>query len=543
MRLKWRQKMFSWLKTSGRKKTCPEKNLIASRGVLPLSIILFFFLGLGVCVLLLTQVHLKVGGLRRNLRLTNYAAENGLKMGYLFLLEKLQSSPWPLSLSESETEFILSNSLSSDKSLWLFRQHLGLDFPVFLESSWKSMAWKSKLSFEPKTIESPGCYILAVAEFRLEAEGKIMPFFQRAKGEFLLDAVLVAGYLPLPLFPCLLEKSLSLSEQEEYLKLIEIIPPSAIISNLALRPFFSQEKTISRDTIPFLEKGLKIRLFEPDSINTLVLRQALGLEISREPIPEGVYLIHDDIGLGGVFVQGSLDELLLVVDGPYQVLFFRQGENTWELRFNPSLGQTIFSSPGKSLVYEGLPNGIILVNGAIASLGEGEAGLSGEVHLATREPQPCLIPGAKLTLVASGEVNIVSPLTLSSFNLEPGIPYLRQRQTQLVVFSSGKDLITQEEMQAGLNLEIRRVEEVVVEADLIALGNGFQMKGRDKTLVIKGSLQTTEINPNSNRIKIIPHENPYLLAKEPEGLPLTSRPLSVIIQLKPTRWIDNAKGQ
>lgn len=535
--------MFSWLKTSGRRKACPEKNLIASRGVLPLSIILFFFFGLGVCVLLLTQVHLKVGGLRRNLRLTNYAAENGLKMGYLFLLEKLQSSPWPLPLSESETEFILNNSTSSDKFLWLFSRHLGLDFPIFLESSWKSMTWKSKLSFEPKAIESLGHFILAAAEFKVEAEGKIIPFFQRAKGEFLLDAVLVAGYLPLPLFPCLLEKSLGLSEQEVYLMLIEIIPPSAIISNLALRPFFSQEKTISRDTIPFLEKGLKIRLFEPDSINTLVLRQALGLEISREPVPEGVYLIHDDIGLGGVFVQGNLDELFLVVDGPCQVLFFRQGENTWELRFNPSLGQTIFSSPGKSLVYEGLPNGIILVNGAIASLGEGEAGLSGEVHLATREPQPCLIPGAKLTLVASGEVNIVSPLTLSSFSLEPGIPYLRQRQTQLVVFSSGKDLITQEEVQAGLNLEIRGGEEVVVEADLVALGNGFQMKGRDKTLVIKGSLQATEINPNSNRIKIIPHENPYLLAKEPEGLPLTSRPLSVIIQLKPTRWIDNAKGQ
>lgn len=511
--------------------------------MLPVALGLFFFLGLGICVLLLTQVHLKVGGVRRNLRLTNYAAENGLKMGYLFLAEKLQSSPSPLFLSEAEAESFQADSLSPEKLHWLFSRHFGLDFPVSLESSWKNMAWKTKVLFEPQEIESLGCFILTTAAIKLEAEGKIVPFFQQAKAEFRLDTALAAGNLPLPLFPFLLEKKLSLSEQAEYLALIEITPASAACVNPAARAFFSQEEIISRNLIPFLEKGLKIRLLEPDRVNILVLRQALGLEISREPIPNGVYLIHDDIGLGGVFVQGNLDELFLTIDGPFQILFFRQGENTWELRFNPSLGQTVFSSPGKSLVYEGLPNGIILVNGAIGALGEGEINLFGEVHLASGEPQPCVIPGAKLTLVASGEVNIVSPLILSSVQLQPGIPYLRQRQTQVIIFSSGKDLITQEEMTAGLNLEIKNEEEMVVEADLIALGKGFQIKGSDKTLVIRGSLQTTEINSNSNRIKITPHENPYFLAKDPEGLPLTSRPLSMIIQFRPTKWIENAKGE
>jgi len=534
MKLKWPPRTSSWPSNFGLKKIF----LGAQNGLVPLALCFFFFLLLGISTLLLTQIYLRIGGLRRNLDLSRLAAENGLKMGYLFLWEKVQTAPWPLPLSESEWEAMSLAPQPEETAAWLFSRSFGLDFPLSLQSNWQNMTWSAQADFRPPNVESLSSYALAKTEIELRAKGKITAFPRASSARLSIDTALVAGYLPLPIFPLLIEKPIPPDEQDSFLRSKKIAIQPVDRAFLSAKPFFSSAEIISRDVNPFLQKAFKMRLFRPDNINPLILREVLGLERVAEPVPTGVYLIRDDLGLGGVFIQGDLDELLLATDESYQVVFFRQAEKTWELRFNPSLNQTIWQTPEKHLIYDGCPNGVILINGNINSCGGAEISRDGESLVSS--PAPSLIPGIKLALVTSGKINITSAITQPNLEIKPGIPYQRESQTQVVIFSNGKDLITDEEREAGLCFDIRNAEELVVEADLTILGRGIYLSGSGKRVVIKGSLQTNAIDNNEKEIKIIPHENVLSRLKMSDLWPLTCQPLTGIIFWRATQWSDDA---
>ena len=110
----------------------------------------------------------------------------------------------------------------------------------------------------------------------------------------------------------------------------------------------------------------------------------------------------------------------------------------------------------------------------------------------------------------------------------------------MVIFSNGKDLITDEEREAGLCFDIRNAEELVVEADLTILGRGIYLSGSGKRVVIKGSLQTNAIDNNEKEIKIIPHENVLSRLKMSDLWPLACQPLTGIIFWRATQWNDDA---
>jgi len=459
-------------------------------------------------------------------------------MEYLFLWEKVQTAPWPLPLSASEWEAMSLNPQREEMAAWLFSRLFGLDFPLSLQSNWQNMTWSAQADLKPPNVEFLSSYALAKTEIELRAKGEIIPFPRASSARLLINTALVAGYIPLPIFPLLIEKQIPPEEQDNFLLAKKIALQPANRASLAAKPFFSSAEIISRDVSPFLQKAFKMRLFRPDNVNPLILREVLGLERVAEPVPAGVYLIRDDLGLGGVFIQGDLDELLLATAESYQVVFFRQAEKTWELRFNPSLNETVWLMPEKDLIYDGCPNGVILINGNIHSCGGVEISPSGEFGAATNAPS--LIPGIKLALVTSGKINVTSAITQPNLEIKPGIPYRRETQTQVVIFSNGKDLITNEEREAGLCFDIRNAEELVVEADLTILGSGIRLSGSGKKVVVKGSLQTNAIDNNDKEIKIIPHENVLSLLKTDNLPPLTCQPLTGIIFWRPTQWSDDA---
>jgi len=515
-------------------KSPPDPN---RRGTLFLLPVFLIFLFLGISVLMLTQIHLRLGGTRSHLALANLAAENGLKMGYLFLWEKAEESSWPLLISSFDWS-VLEPQPDEKFCLGLLSRLLNLDFPFFLESGWENMSWKTGFSSDKAKIDFLTSYIQAKIPIRLRARGRMLSSAYSSYSQLIVETSLVAGYLPLTLFPLLVEKKMAPEEQSNYLqrKRIDLSLDKKTLP--AIKPYFSQEEIISKNILPFLEKGLKIRLFEPDRINPLVLRKALGLEESRDPVPEGVYLIKDDLGLGGVFVQGNLDKLVLSIEDGYQVISFEQEDKNWELRYHPPLNQTIWTTPEKSFVYDSLPNGILLINGDISSL-EGKD--YEEMTMTTDDLPPSLLPGIKLCLVASGNINIKSPLFQPSLEILPGIPYLQKKQAQLIIFSSARDLITGKESDGSIIINPGQREEMIIEANLTAAGKGVRIEGTGKKITIKGGLQTVDIDNPGSILKIIASLELHYFSKKEDPVPLTEKPMAALISFKPVEWRDNER--
>jgi len=507
------------------------------KGTLSLLPLFLIFLFLGISLLMLTQIHLRLGGARRHLALANLAAENGLKMGYLFLWEKAQESPWPLLTSSSDWP-VLESQLDEKFCLWLLSRLLNVDFPFFLESGWENMSWKTSFTSGQAKIDFLASHIQAKISIHLRAQGRILSPAYSSYSQLLAETSLMAGYLPLTIFPLLVEKKMALEEQANYLqtKRIELSLDKKTLP--AIKPYFSQGEIISRNILPFLEKGLKIRLFEPDRINPFVLRKALGLEESREPVPEGVYLIKDDLGLGGVFVQGNLDKLVLTIKDGYQVISFEQRNKNWELRYHPLSSQTIWTTPEKSFIYDNLPNGILLINGNISSL-EGKD--YEEMAMTTEDVPASLLPGIKLCLVASGNININSSLFQPSLEILPGIPYLQKKQSQLIIFSAGQDLITGEESDGSIIINPGQRKEMIIEANLTAPGKGVRIEGTGKKITIKGGIQTEDIENPGSILKIIASTGLYYFSKTEDPVPLTEKPMAALISFKPLEWRDNER--
>lgn len=499
--------------------------------------IFLIFLFLAISILILTHIHLKLGRVRTQLAISNLAAENGLKMSYLFLWEKAEESNWPIIIDELDWQLLRSNP--DDKLCqWLLSRMLGIEFPFFTESGWENMFWKTEVSLSFKKNYLLSTYIQAEIQINFKAEGKIRASSLTSLSRLVVESSLIAGYLPLAFFPLLIESKIASEEQSNYLqsKKIDLVLDKKTLPHL--KPYFSQKEMISKNIIPFLEKGLKIKLLETDRLNPFILRRVLGLEENQAPVPDGVYLIKDDLGLGGIFVQGNLDELLLACEDGYQILSFRQLDKHWELRFNPSLRQTVWLTPETSFVYDTLPNNFVLINGNILSFG-GKNGK--EMAMGAATPPPSILPGIKMCFVTSGKINISSSFFQPNLEILPGIPYVKERQSQIIIFSSGKDLITGEENEASIIINPGKRKEMIIEANLTASGKGVIIQGTGNEVIIKGGVQTAEIENPSSILKIIPFFDLSPFQNTNEPVPLTQKPLAALVRLKPVEWRENER--
>ncbi|HEX2695496.1 MAG TPA: hypothetical protein VHP61_07055, partial [Acidobacteriota bacterium] len=281
---------------------------------------------------------------------------------------------------------------------------------------------------------------------------------------------------------------------------------------------------------------LKIDLFRPEDLNNAVLRRALGLEPSNEPVPDGVYLIRDDLGLGGVFVQGDVTEMVAAIDGNFQAILFVTGAGDWVLRFSPSLGRTVFETPTGTFAFDLIPAGIVCVNGAVASLGGGVVEPSGRVVMVTGEAVPSILAGVSLTIVSSDRVTISSHLISQGVRWRDGIPYIKDANSQLILYATGKDLLDGSAADGSISVAEGAPHGLTVQASLVAAGAGFVIDGTGKEVELLGSLQTTDYASGKNSLAI--SANPALSDAHtiPAGAPLTTGPMRYIAAFKVLEW-------
>ena len=126
-------------------------------------------------------------------------------------------------------------------------------------------------------------------------------------------------------------------------------------------------------------KALAIGVFQPGDLSPAQLRQALGLEASTDLVPT-VSISSRRPRPGGVFVQGSLDEMIRPSGA--RATSSSSGGADWRLEWSRTRSRTEFLTPQGSRSYDLVPWPVLFVNGAIAALGRGR-GDGGAVEIAS----------------------------------------------------------------------------------------------------------------------------------------------------------------
>lgn len=529
MRSPFFRRIWPWLLRSRRR----------TKGVISLITVFIFFafsvLGLGM--LYLSQIHLKFGGYKKNSILLDYASENGIKQGLDYCLETFANAVSPAVISQAEFDALRDETFKDETRL--VRALLGSQLPLIYSNSWENLNWQSSTGFLLGKIKEEEGYFRATYNAEIHSEGRLKNFRPKRETSFVGRVDILAGHIPLPHLPILVDNKPRPEEQQKFLEEHKIEISTSGNNLLPSRVSFSEEKLLSKSAVPQLEKALKIKIFYPQDLSPAKLRKALGLEESTEPVPDGVYLIKDNLGLGGIFVQGDVQELILAVEEYFQVISFLTEQGRWILKFSPEKNQTIFITPAETHPYDLIPRGTIIVNGKIQSLGGGVVHPTGEIKLLEDELIPSIFQGVNLTIVSSDEITLSSHLLHQGLKWQEGVPYLKDSQSQLNIFAAGQDFVDGSEKEGKIVINTDSVDELKIQASLTASGKGVVIEGAGKSINVLGSLQTTDLNSYGNHLKITfddrPLEEPHLLMDAPR----TQKPVLYLASFYPLEWRES----
>jgi hypothetical protein len=495
------------------------------------------FSAIGLSLVFLTQVSLRSGLIKKNTTVLDTMAENGLKQGYLSLADLLAGRPFPLPLEEDRLAVLRADA--EKKGTALVEEALGRPAQWAVGDVWGACSWQGGVSVAPERFEDLDSFIRAEFKAVIRGQGKIdyLAAIRSASLEISLD--IIAGLVPLADFPVLLSRPGQPDDPSDLPDLAGLtFHPEAGLSHLS-KALFADQPLLPQDARPALEEALKIKLFSPQDLSARRLRQALGLEENNEPVPEGVYLVRSDLGLGGVFVQGDLEELITAVAGDAQLIYFRNKNEEWTLKFDPVRGWTEFAGPGSTETFDDLVEPVIVVDGAIQSLGGGMPDEEGKLRLCLDEEIPSVLRGVRLTLVSSGRITLSAHLIQQGVTWQQGLPYIKESESQLFIFSTGAGLISGEAMDGGIAVGPNAPRDLKIQAELVASGRGFRIDGRAKNIHLLGSLQAADIDLSDNTLEV--SHDPGLLKDNELARRLlsTASPVLLVSSFRPLVWRDH----
>jgi hypothetical protein len=508
------------------------------RGAISLVVLflLFVFSGLGLSLIYLSQVYMKMNAHRKFALLADYASENGLKRGLEDLEDWIQAADPAVPLSEAMLEDFRENPGTGFAPL--IADALPPGFPRHLIESGDGMSWESLATCGFRSLEDRGGYLRIAAGVRIESRGAWSRLPQKQLSS--LDAALgiLAGRLPLPAVPLLIGKEMTEAEKSGFLEANDIsflhgrgqpLSPVAPAAGRGLIPAEADD---------LVAKALDVHLLSPQDLTAARLREVLGLEASEDPVPDGVYLINNDLGLGGVFVQGDTEEMVLAINGDVQVVVFRQAGGEWRLDFSPARSRTEFVTPEAVFAYDLVPLGIIIVNGKIDSLGGGAVDADGAVRTVTDREVPSILRGVSLTIVSSDRITLSSHLILQGARWQEGIPYIKDSQSQLIIFATGRDVLSGAEREGKIAVGAGAPEDLKVHASLTS-GNGeFEISGSGKTVEVLGAVHASGYSGNGNSLRIAPDER-FAAGDLCENAPVMPIPRLSVYSLKVLAWRED----
>lgn len=496
--------------------------------------IFFVFSTLGLSMLYLSEIHLKLSGHKKNSILLDYASENGIKQGFCHLADLLSQVASPSLLSSEELEELRNDV--QEKGVDIIERLLGLSIPLVSSERWEKLSWESSTDFYFEKILEKEDYFKATYNALIHSEGKIKNFKQKKESTLKSSIGLLAGHVPLPYIPLLIDKKLEPEEEENFKEEneIELIPSK--LNLLKPQISFPEKELLPKRADSQLTKALNIRIFYPQNLSNQQLRAALGLEETDEPVPEGVYLVKDDLGLRGIYVQGDLEEMIMAIEDDSQVISFVSEQGRWTLKFSPKECTTVFRTPEETLSYDLIPLGIIIVDGEIRSLGGGEVTPAEEVIMVKDEEIPSILHGVSLTIISSHKITISSHLIHQGVKWIDGVPYVKDSNSQLAIFATENDFRDNTQRDGKIVIDENSPDEIKIQASLTASGRGFSIEGEQKTVRLLGSLQASDYISNQNELKITLDDQLMMENNLPQNAPQTTKPLLYLSFFRILEW-------
>ena len=506
------------------------------KGSISVTVTLMFlvFTVLGMGMLLLSQVHLKAGAARKNSALLDYAVENGIKRALEDIDGALASRATLIEVTPGRMSELRSDALLG--GIKIVEELFGWPLPRLIRETWENMSWESVTACDPERTEDREDFLSIGYRFRIDSEGKLANFKPKRASQCDASLNVLAGRLPLPCVPLLLNKKMDAGTENDFLSSKGISFRAAPGGGPTARLEIVENPVIPTDATSLLSKALRLRLFRPEDLDAATVRRAVGLEPSNDPVPDGVYLIHDDLGLGGVFVQGDLEELVTAIDGSFQVICVRSKAGEWVLRFSPALSQTFFAAPDASRSYDLVPEGIIAVNGKIGALGGGTIDASGRVVMAGDEATPSILAGVSLTILSSEGVTISTHLISQGVRWQDGVPYVKDDSSQVIIYSTGKDFLAGTTVEGGISIADGAPANLTIQASLIAGGTGFAVQGKGKDIEVLGGIQAVDYTSEGNTLKISPNGGLAEGRSLPGNAPLSTGPMLYVSLFKVREW-------
>lgn len=491
-------------------------------------LLMAIFLTLGMGLLINSRLFLQAHSFRKLSRLSSYAAENGLKEAWGRMQVLAAKQFYEPEITE---ETLLAIKEAPEKRFLIVLQPLLEAASLKARDEFSGLSWEAAASASLIGFYSDESYLKATFGFNIEATGRVQGQVGSRSEQLKAELVLLAGYLPLNQVPAVVEKEGLEPAASARIKIRPLLPGSLPFPQIKAL----SERFIPGEALPLLARGLKI--LKPSSLPNWLLRQVLGLESGNEPIPRGVYLVQDSLGPGGIYVQGDLDRLALGIDNAFQVIQFQQKESRWLLRFNPATGRASFRSPLGSQDFDKLPIPLVMVNGKVLSLTSGCPGSDGFLVETKEDVWPAFLSGVKITIVCSGRLDIVSSLYSDGLEWKEGLPYLKSQQSQLIIWSTGHDFQTAELTDGGINLVSHPEEKRIIQASLIAGGQGLKTDQAGEKIALIGSLAATAISLPRSQLNIfnLPASGPPS-SLEPDLQVYPERPLLHLSHLRILEW-------
>jgi len=497
----------------------------------------FIFSTLGLGMLYLTEVYLRLSAFKRNAVLLDCASENGVKCGLSHLLSLISQSASPCLLSPEEADQLLQRA--RNQGMEAVEKVLGSEIPISTGQGWERLSWTSTADFAFEKIEEKESYFKAYYTAFILSEGKIKNFKQKKQSCLEARLGIIAGHIPIISIPIIKEKRPGPEQEVEPLETDDITFTQAKNNLIQPQIMLSEEGLLPNDARSQLQKVLGVKFFDPLDLPLHILRRALGLEESDAPVPEGVYLIRDDLGLGGIYVQGDLEEMVLAIEEDFQVVSLRNQQGCWVLRFNPRKSRTLFTTPEETQYFDLIPRGIIIVDGEIRSLGGGIMDPSSQSFRITEEEIPSILNGVNLTIISPDKITISSHLIHQGMKWIDKVPYLKDSKSQLNLFVTGKELFGEAEREGKIVIDGDAPEELKIQASLTASGEGFSVEAEHKSVHILGSVQAADLSLNRNEINLTFDERLQDDDFHLQDAPQTAKPILFLSFFKPLRWKES----
>ncbi len=473
----------------------PLKNHDSGSALVVCLLVMAIFTSLGLGWLISSQIFLQVEGSRKLNRLTLYAAENGLKTSLELINEHLQESWSGQEIDEETFQQLRDRLLSGETPLTVS----DLDEMIEEESydDFSQMTWQVFASIENAGVEDFEQYLRSTCRLTVDSTGRVLGFAGQRSEEVVALLTFYTGHLPLDQLSAAIEEGGISEKNKEQMKLVSS-EGASIGGDL---PLSLSKGTIPDDALPLISRGLK--LLKPDGLPNWLLRQALGLPSGPDPVPDGVYLIRNDLGPGGIFVEGDLDELLLGIQAEWQIVQFKQEEKIWQVKFSPATQKTTFISPDGPENFDWLLIPLVMINGRVDNLACGQPGSDGLLSTSAEEDTVSILTGCQLAIVSSSEINITTNLKAQGLDWKEGVPYLRQKDSPLIIWSTGKDFQTEELVDGGINIFSRENSPLTIAGNLVAGGEGLNVNNPEKgTVQIAGGLVATRLETGKNELRI-----------------------------------------